>query len=176
MKDNIFLVEPDMALRDQFSAMVCGYKNSDEADYFEIYKDALEDFDKYVLKLQNNSKGIDIPEDWVATHSFWLINEGSEVLGVLRVRTDNENEFVRSYAGNIGYDISPLHRQKGYGKTILTLGLEKAKVLGLDKALVTCNYDNVGSIKIIESNGGVFESEAFCQSKNTLLRRYWFEI
>jgi predicted acetyltransferase len=176
MKDSIFLVEPNVSYKNQFEAMVCAYKCSDEIAYFDLYKEALEDFDKYVLKLQNNAKGIDIPEDWVTTHTFWLTNKEGKVLGVTRVRTCSDNEFVRNYAGNIGYDISPLHRQKGYGRSILKLGLEKAKSLGLDKLLVTCNYDNVGSIKIIENNGGIFESEVFCESKNTLLRRYWIEL
>lgn len=173
MRDNIFLVEPNIEYRDQFTAMVCAYNSSGEVDYYDMYKEALENFDKYVLKLQNNAIGIDIPEDWTVTHTFWLTNNEGMLLGVARVRTSNDSEFVRNYAGNIGYDISPLHRQKGYGKTILKLGLEKAKSLGLDKLLITCNYDNIGSIKIIESNGGIFESEAFCESKNTLLRRYW---
>lgn len=176
MIDNIFLVEPCLEYKDQFSAMVNAYKNSGEVDYYDMYKPALEDFDKYVLKLQNNAKGIDIAADWVATHTFWLTNDEGMILGVARVRTSNDNEFVRNYAGNIGYDISPLHRQKGYGITILEHALKKAKSLGLDKTLITCNYDNVGSIKIIESNGGVFESEAFCESKNTLLRRYWIQL
>ena len=176
MTDNIFLVEPNIAYREQFIDMVNGYKSSEEVDYYDMYKEAVENFDKYVLKLQNNAKGIDIPEDWVTTHTFWMTNNEGVLLGVTRVRTCNDNEFVRNYAGNIGYDISPLNRQKGYGKTILKLGMEKAKSLGLDKLLITCNYDNVGSIKIIESNGGVFESEVFCESKNTLLRRYWIEL
>ena len=156
--------------------MVWAYNNSGEIDYFNMYKVALEDFDKFVQKLQNNAKGIDIPEEWVTTHTFWLTNNEGRLLGTTRVRPDNDNEFVRNYAGNIGYDISPLHRQKGYGTTILKLALEKAKSLGMDRVLITCNYDNVGSIRIIESNGGIFEAEVFCESKNTLLRRYWITL
>lgn len=176
MKDNVFLVEPNIGYKDKFTAMVCAYKASGEVDYYDMYKEALEDFDKYVLKLQNNAKGIDIPENWVTTHTFWLTNAQGLVLGITRIRTCSDNEFVRNYAGNIGYDISPLHRKQGFGKTILKLGLEKARALGLDKVLITCNYDNVGSMKIIESNGGIFESEVFCESKNVLLRRYWIKL
>ena len=176
MKDSVFLVEPNIEYKDQFTAMVCAYKNSEEVDYYELYKEALEDFDKYVLKLQNNAKGIDVAADWVATNTFWLTNGKGMVLGVTRVRINNDNEFVKNYAGNIGYDISPLHRKKGYGIIILKLALKTAQSLGLDKTLITCNYNNVGSIKIIESNGGIFESEVFCESKNTLLGRYWIEL
>jgi predicted acetyltransferase len=34
-----------------------------------------------------------------------------------------------------------------------------ARGLGIDRALVTCNVDNVGSRKVIERNGGVLEDE-----------------
>jgi predicted acetyltransferase len=175
MKDSIFLVEPNVLYKDQFAELVLAYKSSGEVDYYDMYKEALDDFDKYVAKLLNHAKGIDIPEDWVTTNTYWLTNAEAVIIGIIRVRPI-ENDFVRDYAGNIGYDISPLHRQKGFGRLILELGLEKAKKLGLNKLLVTCNYDNVGSAKIIENNGGIFEAEVFCESKNTFLRRYWIEL
>lgn len=176
MNNSIFLTEPHNIFKEQFAIMVNAYKNSGETDYYEMYKESLVDFDKYVLMLENHAKGIDVPVDWAPAHTFWLTDGEGQVLGTTRIRTCSDHEFVRTYAGNIGYDISPLHRQKGYGKKVLKLALEKAKQLGLDKVLITCNYDNTGSIKIIEGNGGVFESEQFCESKNTLLRRYWIML
>jgi predicted acetyltransferase len=153
--------------------MVSMYKKSGETDYFEMYKEAIDDFKQYVANLLNYAKGINVPEDWVPYHTYWLTNDESQILGTIRVRTSIEKDYVGKYAGHIGYDISPLHRQRGYGKEILRLGLEKARLLGLDKVLITCNRDNIGSIKIIESNGGVFESEIFKESEGEHLRRYW---
>lgn len=176
MKNSVFLVEPEISYKEQFQALVRAYQSSGEADYFDMYKDALDDFDKYVTRLHNHAKGIDIPEAWAPAHTYWLTNEEGRILGVIRVRTCNDSEFVRTFAGNIGYDISPLHRNKGYGTTILELGLKKAKALGLDRALITCFYDNIGSIRIIENNGGVFESEMLNEGKNKPLRRYWIEL
>lgn len=174
--ENIFLAEPHAAYKEEFATFVEAYKDSGETPYYEMYKEALEDFDKYVLKLHNHAKGIDVPADWAPGHTFWLTNQEGQVLGATRIRTCNDNDFVKNYAGNIGYDISPLHRQKGYGKEILKLGLEKARQLGLEKTLITCNRENTGSIKVIESNGGVFESEVFCESKNEHLKRYWIKL
>jgi predicted acetyltransferase len=37
--------------------------------------------------------------------------------------------------------------------------LPHALALGIDPALLTCDTDNVGSRKVIEANGGVFEDE-----------------
>jgi predicted acetyltransferase len=177
MGNNVYLVEPSGAYKEEFQNMVRAYEEdeAEEQHYYEMYKGALEDFDAYVERVVNHSKGIGILEDWARNHSFWLVDDEGHHLGVIRIRTEKNNEFVNSYAGNIGYDISPLHRKKGYGREILRLGLKKAAGLGLDKALITCNYDNIASAKIIEANGGIFESEVFVETKKTKLRRYWIQ-
>ncbi len=176
MINTIFLAEPDVLYRDGFFTMVSGYERSSETDYYNLYKESLDGFEQYVDSLHNYAQGINVPEDWVPYHTFWLTDSEQKILGVIRIRTSMENEYVRQYAGHIGYDISPLHRNKGYGRDILRLGLEKARLLGLDKLLLTCDHDNSGSIKIIESNGGVFESEIFNESKNKLMHRYWINL
>jgi len=77
--------------------------------------------------------------------------------------------------GIIGYYIRPSQRRKGYGSLILALSLDKAKQLGLKKVLVTCNDDNVASIKIIERNGGKLADKVKAGFSKVLTRRYWIE-
>ena len=40
---------------------------------------------------------------------------------------------------------------------MLRAALPVANALGIERALVTCDFDNVGSRKVIEANGGRFE-------------------
>ena len=47
----------------------------------------------------------------------------------------------------------------------LSLSLEKAKELGIQKALVVCDKDNIGSLKTISKNGG--------DAGSRLCRRRW---
>ena len=42
-----------------------------------------------------------------------------------------------------------------------------ARDLGIDPALVTCDEDNIGSVRVIESAGGVLEDV------RGIKRRYW---
>lgn len=42
---------------------------------------------------------------------------------------------------------------------MLAHGLPVAAALGIDPALVTCDVDNVGSRRVIETNGGVLDDE-----------------
>ena len=64
-------------------------------------------------------------------------------------------------------------RNKGYGTKILELALDEAKKLGIEKALLTCEDDNINSAKVIEKNGGVLENKVTGDRK--LKRRYWIE-
>ena len=176
MNNKVFLVDPDVIYKNQFFTMVTQYENSGDTDYYELYKEAMDGFEQYVDNLHNYANGINIQEDRVPYNTYWLSNAERQILGVIRIRTSIDNDYVEKYAGHIGYDISPLHRQRGYGKEILRLGLDKARMLRQQKVLITCDCDNEGSIKIIESNGGVFESEIYKESSKKILRRYWVNL
>jgi len=139
ISNDLFLVEPNKKYQKSFENYVLAYKNSDDNDYFTRYRKGLEDFDGYLNDLQNISKGIDLPQGWVKTLTFWLI-DNSEVVGVVRVRHQDVGTD-----GNIGYDISPSYRKKGYGTEILKLALVKAEKICIKEAIVTCNTENIPS-------------------------------
>ena len=51
--------------------------------------------------------------------------------------------------------------------------IEEAKKLDIPKLLVTCYDDNIGSRKVIEYNGGVFER--YIEHTGKTVRRYWID-
>ncbi len=51
--------------------------------------------------------------------------------------------------------------------------IEEAKKLDIPKLLVTCYDDNIGSRKVIEYNGGVFER--YTEHTGKTVRRYWID-
>jgi predicted acetyltransferase len=61
--------------------------------------------------------------------------------------------------GHIGYDVRASARRRGHATAMLAGGLAVAAGLGIDPALITCDVDNVGSRRVIETNGGVLEDE-----------------
>jgi predicted acetyltransferase len=105
---------------------------------------------------------------------YWLI-ENDEYIGRVSIRHELTDNLLK-YGGHIGYEIRPSKRKRGYGKEILRLALEKAKDLGLTRALVTCDEDNIGSKKIIEHNGGVLEDAVSVNGQTAKKLRYWIEI
>jgi len=169
MKD-LFLAVPSKEYQKSFEDYVLAYKNVGDNHYINLYRKGFENFNEYLKDLHNYSIGIDLPEGYVATSSFWLI-DNNEVVGVVRVR-HQEVEFC----GHIGYDISPCYRNKGYGTEILKLALEEAGKIGIKEAIVTCNIDNLSSKKIIEKNNGQLLGTIFDEEENEKLYKYCIAI
>lgn len=50
------------------------------------------------------------------------------------------------------------------------------RTLGLDRILVTCSVDNLGSSRVIERNGGVIEDIVHDEESNENIARYWITL
>lgn len=86
------------------------------------------------------------------------------------------NEFFAERGGHVGYGVAPAHRRKGYATEILRQALIVLRAEGVDRVLVTCGNDNVSSARVIERNGGVFESVVPpVEGDPIATRRYWIE-
>jgi predicted acetyltransferase len=115
-------------------------------------------FARFIASLhEQGDTGVPPPKNWVHSSTCWWV-DGSTYLGSIRIR-HTLTPYLFEVGGHIGYDIAPAHRMKGHGTAMLRAALPIAARLGVDKALVTCDTDNVGSRRIIESCGGVFEDE-----------------
>lgn len=168
--NNLLLVEPRREYQKSFENYILAYERKNDTHYLNIYKRGLEDFHDYLNDLNNLSKGIEIPQGWVRTSTFWLI-DNYEVVGVVRVRHQDV-----STAGHIGYDISPCYRNKGYGTQILKLALVEAEKIGIKEVIITCNIDNIASKKIIEKNNGKLLGTIFDEEENENMYEYSITI
>ncbi len=117
---------------------------------------------------------------------LWLV-DGDEYVGQTSIRPDLGTQYLLAYGGHIGYSIRPSRRRQGYGTAALALTVAAAAGMGLDRVLVTCDSDNIGSRRIIERNHGQYEGEipmppqAFAAEgrpprQGVTKRRYWIDI
>jgi predicted acetyltransferase len=104
--------------------------------------------------------------------TFELALVGEQIAGRLSVRHEL-NEFLLLKGGHIGYGVLPAFRGQGIGKELLQRGLSITRALGINRALVTCDEDNQASRRIIESAGGIHESDYHQPGVSIATRRYW---
>ncbi len=172
------LVLPSITYRESFLEALHEYhtvKANDRLDIYELSLLSLQtDFPKYIKNLLSESGGKNLPKGYVPQTTFWLI-DNDEFIGRLSIRHTLTDSLLK-FGGHIGYDIRPSKRQMGYGKKILALGLVQAKALGIEKALITCDVTNVGSKKIIEANGGIFENRLPTEPGKPDKLRYWITL
>ena len=80
--------------------------------------------------------------------TYLLIRKNdNRIVGMINVRF-NLTEKMKLFGGNIGYEIRPTERRKGYNKINLYLGLIEAQKLGLDMVMLDCDVNNIGSKKL----------------------------
>ena len=95
------------------------------------------------------------------------------LVGMIDIR-HRLNEYLMLFGGHIGYSVRPTERRKGYAKEQLRLALPYCKQIGIEKALITCYKDNIGSAKTIQANGGVLENEL--PEEGRITQRYWITL
>ena len=75
--------------------------------------------------------------------------------------------------GIIGDGVRPSERRKGIATKMIALALEECRKLGIEKVLMVCDKDNIGSAKSIINNGGILENEV--EVDGVIEQRYWIE-
>lgn len=108
--------------------------------------------------------------------TFLLIRKNdNKIVGTINIRW-NLSEDMLKFGGHIGYGIRPTERRKGYNKIQLYLVLLEAQKLNLDKVMLDCSVDNLGSDKTIKALGGILERCELDESDNTMTNVYWINV
>ncbi|MEQ1723905.1 MAG: GNAT family N-acetyltransferase, partial [Pseudobdellovibrio sp.] len=112
------------------------------------------DFSDMLQQLENEREGVDLPEGRVpATMLYAFYN--NQIIGRFNIR-HTLNDFLLKRGGHVGYAVAPSFRKRGVANQMMKLGLEYIREhLKIDKILITCVDDNVGSIRVIEKSGGI---------------------
>jgi len=129
---------------------------------------------QYLEALGRRERGVNLPPDHVP-ETFLFAFKGHRIVGRVTIR-HALNDALRRGGGHIGYIVVPEFRRQGCATEILRQALRIAHdQLGLARVLVTCDDDNVGSIRTIEKNGGVLEGIVGGPDLDTPKRRYWID-
>jgi predicted acetyltransferase len=170
---NVALIKPSIDLQDQYLSFYQEWNASGEEKVpWVISKDPI-DFQGMIKSLEDNERGVNLPEGWVSDSTYWLVLDESKVVGVVNIR-HKLTTFLLNCGGHIGYGIRPSERQKGYATKLLKLSLEKAKELGINKVLIVCDANNIASEKTILNNNGI-RDEDYIKEDGVVIKRYWID-
>lgn len=161
-------------------------------NYYQSYVDAIEEYrvnaiDSYDFldvkeydifeRVENFRLGRNLPPNYVCGTYLWLV-DNNEFVGEVSIRHSLTEDLLR-FGGNIGYGVRYSCWNRGYGTIMLSMALDYAnKVIGLDKALITCSDTNIGSARVIEKNGGVLQDKIknVIDGAERITRRYWIDL
>ena len=167
---DVKLIKADESLKEAMLSMAREFAESGEDGYQEV----LDDVSAYFKRLDRWAKGEDLPSHVVQENVYWLVR-GDLILGLIKLR-HKVNEALLIEGGHIGYGVRPSERRKGYGTTMLGMVLDEARALELNRVMLTCDADNIGSAKIIERNGGKLSGTAVSPRSGKAVLQYWIEL
>jgi predicted acetyltransferase len=171
------LERPDVKYKTSFIAAVRESQaaNNGARDILRLDPNNLEhDFSSYVQGQLRLDDPVHLEPGKVLDSEFWLVDD-LEFIGRVALRHEL-HERLRLHGGHIGYEIRPSQQRQGFGNLILKLALQKARAIGLERVLLTCDVDNLGSRRVIESNGGELEGEFQLDFYDKPIRRYWINL
>lgn len=141
-------------------------------NFLHYYEEGMP-FRRYLDVLEQRARGEGLPPEHVPS-TFLFAFDGQRIVGRVSIRHEL-NDLLLRLGGHIGYVVVPEFRRRGYATAMLRQSIEIAhRRLGIARVLVTCNDDNIGSIRTIEKNGGVLE-DVVVRADSRPKRRYWID-
>jgi len=131
-------------------------------------------FADYVALLDAQSRGEKLPNGWVPSLTMFGF-VGAAIAGRLQLRM-HLNDFLLRAGANIGYAVLPAYRGRGYAGEMLEQALPIARQHGLTRVLVTCDEENLASMRTIARAGGILEDIVLIEEGRPRKRRYWIEL
>ena len=172
MPDTLVLRRPKPDEEEEF--LRAHLATTPEVPYFLHYYSEGMPFTQYLEVLAEQEIGVNLPQNHVPA-TFLFAFDGLRIVGRVSIR-HKLNASLERVGGHIGFVVVPEFRRQGYATAILRMALRIAhEQLGITRVLVTCDDDNVASIRTIEKNGGILEDVLRGPEVEKPKRRYWIE-
>ncbi len=168
------LVTPSNDLLESFLRLAADVQHAEE-DFASIAAVLPDTWAAYLARLDGMSNGSVATRAGVPISTFWLLDDADEIVGFSTLR-HRLTAALTEYGGHIGFAVRPSARRRGVGVALLAQTLDRARDLGVDRALLTCDVANLGSRGVIERCGGVLDAEYVPSQSPVPVRRYYIAL
>ena len=118
--------------------------------------DKMDDYIKWLEYVSGNTDKDTVKPGGVVIDTFFAIRESDrKIVGIIDFRHEL-NDFFKDF-GHCGYSVRPTERRRGYATEMLRQVLEMARQLGVKKVQLSCEKNNIPSVKTIIKNGGIYQ-------------------
>lgn len=128
----------------------------------------------WLPRVVDEARGEHLPKGYVPALQFLALEPGGSLVGMIQLRLAL-NDYLMERGGNIGYSVRPDRRRRGYASRMLADCLDEARQEGMDRVLLTCAADNLGSRRTILANGGHLENTRHLANGEDV-QRYWIDL
>ena len=173
---NIELVRATNEYKEQLFEMLTEWKNDIIVNHtdmspWKIWANDFHDFDNYLKNLDTKEE---IKDGWVPDTTLFCFDRDRKIfVGAVNIRHYLNDKLLKT-GGHIGDGVRPSERKKGYATAMIGLALDECKRLGINKVLICCDKNNIGSAKSIINNGGILENEV--EENGHIEQRYWIQL
>ncbi len=185
MNNTLFLRELLITDKEEVINMREEFKNyKTDMDPFEgiyLFK-YYNSYEELLNKIEINKNIYKYKKNLAPQTTYGLFDSNNHIYGMINIRHSLTPSLLK-VGGNIAYAIRPNERGKGLGITILKLALNKARELNINlntpyenRALITCNKDNIASEKTMLKCGAVYDGEEFVEEYKCIEKRYWIDL
>lgn len=170
------LIRPCVEYKASFLEALAEYHKEGRYLYNDIHS-LNADFEGFIKELRAEKGYPHQPyQEWVdpvPETVTWLVKD-DKYIGTVDIR-HRLNWHLEKWGGHIHFVTRPTMRGMGFGKKMLLKAIPIANYLGIEKALITVDPDNIGAIRAIESCGAEFESETQETEQFPVRKRYWLD-
>lgn len=133
-----------------------------------------ETFEEWYSAFLDNLKEETVRKGLVPATTYMAIStDNGCLIGMIDIR-HRLNDYLLNYGGHIGYSIRKSERKQGYATEMLALVLKECAKLNIKKVLITCDKENIASVKTMINNGAKLENEI--PEGNRITQRYWITL
>ncbi len=174
--DTLSLVKPDQTYMEQIAdfrrEFLAAGSSMDGCGPLHRMEDPME----WLLEREAASRLETLPPGRVLSTQMLCVREtDGRLVGMIQLRPIL-NDYLRKYAGHIGYSVRPSERRKGYGAWMLGAMLPVCRSAGLEKIMVACLDTNPASRSIIRAWGGIYDRTVHEPEEDVNLEQYWIDL